>query len=125
MRKLLAAKALVDMKDNFGLTPLSYACQMGSCLVVNALLEWNADANTKNDWGATPLHHATSHNQCSVVPILLEGGANINAVTRSGLSVTSIAIVYHRHVLLEFLLARSDLNIRLKEMLSVLRVTTI
>ena len=57
---LLANKAEVNAKDNFGRTPLHYGGVFGHKDVAELLLANKAEVNAKDNDGETPLHMAVA-----------------------------------------------------------------
>ena len=77
---LLSHGASVELTDHGGYTALCYAAWRG--LLVNDLLNHNANVNVKSLFGFTPLLLATEEGHCHVVQELLAHGADINAYNR-------------------------------------------
>ena len=77
---LLSNGAAVELTDHGGYTAMCYAAWRG--LLVNTLLEHNANVNVKSLFGFTPLLLATEEGHCNVVIELLRHGADINAYNR-------------------------------------------
>ena len=68
----------VDVKNEFGDTPLHIAASTGYTSVVKLLLEHKADVNAINKDGDTPLHLACKESYLEAVKLLLKSGADIN-----------------------------------------------
>jgi ankyrin repeat protein len=69
----------LDLRDNYGRTPLSWAAENGREAVVKLLLEKGAELEVKDSYGQTPLSCATMHGQEAIVKLLLEKGAELEA----------------------------------------------
>src|SRR5438046_7453633 len=70
----------VDVKDNNGWTPLSWAAWKGHTEVVKVLLDAKANAEVKDDdLGRTPLSWAAGNGHTEVVKVLLDVKANVEA----------------------------------------------
>lgn len=74
----------VDVKNEFGDTPLHIAASTGYTSVVKLLLEHEADVNAKNKIRETPLHCASSEGIIGNVELLLEHKADVNAINKDG-----------------------------------------
>ncbi len=81
--KLLAA-ASVAATNRFGVTPLSLACQNGSAVMVELLLERGANPNTVVHGGETVLMTAARTGKPGPVKALLTRGAKVDAKERRG-----------------------------------------
>lgn len=66
MVEFLIDKKVDSSKDNFGKTPLHYACQYGHQSILLILLNNKCDVNAKDNDGNTPLHLASfgGHDHC-------------------------------------------------------------
>jgi ankyrin repeat protein len=84
VRRLFSVGADVNAKDEYGTTPLQWACRKGHVQVVIELLEHGADIEAKGSWGLRPLHWACSYKYVAVVNELLSRGANTEAKDRDG-----------------------------------------
>ena len=49
VRSLIELGADIELKDNFGRTPLMFACKLGSKEMVELLLQYKADINAVNN----------------------------------------------------------------------------
>ena len=83
-RALVAAKAHVDERTSYGITPLSLACVNGSDAMVGLLLDAGADPNSPLRGGETPLMIASRTGRIGPVKRLLEKGAKPDAAERQG-----------------------------------------
>jgi ankyrin repeat protein len=95
-RHLLHNGAQVDVRDEFGFTPLSSASWYGDLETVQLLLDYKADANTRSFINNTPMHrlplgfqflgvhHHSPQMLVDIARLLLEHGAEVNAQTTSG-----------------------------------------
>ncbi|KAH0538358.1 hypothetical protein FGG08_005053 [Glutinoglossum americanum] len=74
------AKADVNAKDKYRVTPLLLAAQVGHEAVVKLLIEAKADVNVKDNYdGRTPLSWAAQRGHEAVVKLLIEAKADVNA----------------------------------------------
>ncbi len=79
VKKKIESGADVNVKNNYGNTPLIWASDTRQTEIVKLLLEYGADANAKNNNGNTPLHCASIYGYTEIVKLLLEYGADANA----------------------------------------------
>lgn len=80
--KLLLAKKGIDVniENNFGNTPLHYACSHGYIEIVKCLITaegGGADINKQNDSGNNPLHYSVHNNDLAISILLLEYDSDI------------------------------------------------
>jgi len=73
---LLAQKASVKVKDEFGQTALWWAAKIGSCEMMRLLLKVGAGADSANYAGFTPLIQAAIGGHTDATVLLLENGAD-------------------------------------------------
>ncbi|CCI49617.1 unnamed protein product [Albugo candida] len=78
--------SLVNLRNQFGNTPLHNAALAGSHKCVDELLKAHADVSIRNANGSTPLHHAcySENANCSVIKLLVNAGCNINEEDNNG-----------------------------------------
>jgi ankyrin repeat protein len=78
-KALLAAGALVDAANNYGVNPLLQASRNGNVEVMRALLDAGADPTRWHPEGETPLMAASRTGNVDAVKLLLSRGAFVNA----------------------------------------------
>ena len=83
--------ALLESKNNWGQTPLSYAAEKGHWAVVKLQLEKGAELESKDNWGQTPLSYAAENGHGVVVKLLLEKGAELESKNNWGQTPLSYA----------------------------------
>jgi len=93
VRRLLAAGAVMDFRDEDGATALHAAVVAGHEDVAALLLEKGVDAEARDNKGDTPLQHAAECRSLGVVEVLLRAGADVG--TRNGEGETPL----HRAVI--------------------------
>jgi ankyrin repeat protein len=98
---LLANKADVNARDNYGFTPLHFA--VGSRDVTELLLANGADVNAKDNSGITPLDGAMNKD---VAELLLLKGADVNAKSNNGWTPLQWAEFSGRKEVVELLSAK-------------------
>ncbi|XP_054706488.1 ankyrin-3-like [Uloborus diversus] len=92
VKYLLDYKADIDCVDEYGCTPLHYACQSCNEKVVKLLLKHRAKVNHEDKERATPLHYAIVKKQLNIVQLLLEYGANVNKCYKTHSSPLFLAV---------------------------------
>ncbi|XP_058059708.1 ankyrin repeat and SOCS box protein 3 [Anopheles bellator] len=81
VRLLLEAGAHIEVMDQYGNTPLMFACQRGHLSVVKEIVDESPLTTVDRD-GNTALFLAVMNNHCDVVKELLRAGADYNIVNR-------------------------------------------
>jgi ankyrin repeat protein len=84
VNKYIEAGGDLNVKDNFGSTPLAIAILFDKTNVAVALIEAGADLQTQGADGSTPLHTAAFFCRTEVVKLLLEKGADKTVVNNYG-----------------------------------------
>lgn len=74
----------LNMRDDYGSTPLIVASTFGKTAVARALMGAGAELEAANNDGSTPLHIASFLCYPDIVTALLEHGANPNATNSNG-----------------------------------------
>jgi len=93
----------VNATDNFGWTPLHFACHRGIKDVVEYLLSAGADLEAVTVNGATPLIRAIETSNPAVVQLLLDNGAKLTVENRKGFSfyfITYAQIIIYLNLLI-------------------------
>jgi ankyrin repeat protein len=93
VRILIAAKAVLNPKDPFFVSPLMHALE--DLEMVKLLVEHGADVNQKNFRGATALMGAAVGKDPAVVKYLIEKGADVKARDQDG-NTALMAAEYER-----------------------------
>src|SRR5579871_3152366 len=92
---MLTHGATVDVKDEFGNTPLMWAVCAKRRDTVGVLLAHAANVNAEDHDGITALEDATADNSSHIARWLLEHGANPNVVGAKGLTPLMDAQLWH------------------------------
>ncbi len=74
----------LNVKDEYGSTPLNIAATFGKTDIALALINGGADLHTKNAEGSTPLHVAAFFCRTEIVKALLEKGADKSLLNNYG-----------------------------------------
>lgn len=100
IRRLVEAGIPVDVKDNWGVTPLRVAVHEGNREVVKALLALGANPNSKSKDGRTSIHtwviarrwNGMGKKNVSILEMLGRHGGNINARDNDGNTPLHVAV---------------------------------
>ena len=70
----------LNIENNYGYTPLMYACVYNKIEVIELLLKHGVDVNKQTIYGETALFFAYAHgnNSLEIIKMLLDAGADIN-----------------------------------------------
>jgi ankyrin repeat protein len=74
----------VNVRDEYGWTPLLWAAMNGHTDIVQVLLAAGANPNTRNKYGWTPLMWAAGQGYSEIVRSLIASGARLNAQDQNG-----------------------------------------
>ncbi|KAL7948570.1 hypothetical protein V8C42DRAFT_254682 [Trichoderma barbatum] len=102
-----------DLRDSYGLTPLSYAAANGHEIVVWWLLERGADVKIKDNSSHTPLSYAAANGHKIVVQLLLDRGADVEIKDNRGRAPLLYAAINGHEIVTTLLLERgADIEIK-------------
>jgi ankyrin repeat protein len=90
IRNLLSSGLDVDLRNEFGWTPLMLAASEGQGSVVRLLLASGADVNSVNDFGASALAYAALRGEGRIIHEFLKAGAQID-IRPHGVSLLEFA----------------------------------
>jgi len=101
----------VNVKNDFGFTPLLKAAQFGRREVAELLIAKGADVNAKGWDGRTPLHLAVLRSSNEMAELLIGAGADVNAKSDSGSTPLHGAALRGNKEVAELLIANgADVN---------------
>lgn len=87
IKMIVDQKGDVNLKNNYGIRPIHYACIIREPIeILNLLLEVGADPNWKTGVrgdGNAPLHFAAKNGNVEAIKLLIENGANVNSVNKT------------------------------------------
>jgi len=70
----------INLADEFGYTPLHYACIQGRSDIVKYFLAKGADIEARSDAGVTPIYGSVQEGSLQCFDIMVYKGANIHAI---------------------------------------------
>ena len=111
---LLENGAEPDSRDQYGITPLSYAASNGEDTLVEMLLaRRDVQLNSRDDYGETPLAKAVIHRHTGVVKLLLQrDDLEVNSINSNGYTPLCRAILIENgEATVRLLLDRKDVNV--------------
>src|SRR4029434_7018334 len=79
---LITRKANLNVRNEFGSTPIAQAAELGDGRMVKMLLDAGAEPEGANPDGQTALMLAIKTGETAVVDMLLKAGANVNTTHR-------------------------------------------
>ena len=91
IRAIIAAGALLDVRNADGNNALWLACTGGSLNAMSTLIHAGIDIDNRNDNGATSLMYAASTGKAAIVERLLAAGADIAPETLDGFTALDMA----------------------------------
>lgn len=104
--------ACVEVKNNFGVTPLIWAANNNHLETMKALINRGADVEAKANNGRTPIMWAATWGHVAIAEHLLSVGAKIDTADKEGLTALLLAVM-NNHVEMVRLLLKSgaDTNV--------------
>ena len=89
---LIKSGSLINISDNYGITPLHLISFKGQDEYMSILLQNNADINALDSYNRLPLNYAIMEGQLNSAYLLLEGGSNIKSNDIDGNSLLHYAV---------------------------------
>ncbi len=83
---------IVNQTNQFGITPLHYACFFDSRKAIDILLDFGADINARDQDGATSLHYAIHRGSTRTIKKLLLRGADKSIKKLDGKTAYDLAL---------------------------------
>ena len=84
LQNLFKKHLIIDLPNQYGITPLHYACYHGSKEVIDLLLDLGVNINAKDQDGNTCLHFAVKSKNVRVIKKLLVRGASKDIKNNDG-----------------------------------------
>ncbi len=91
LRHCNASSAGINVRDEFGRTPLHWSCEKGHTELATALVEAGADVRLQDACGRAPLEWATRAGDLPLVQFLVKNGATVKTVNSDGKTVLHLA----------------------------------
>ena len=98
------SKQLVNTANEWGATPLHYACHSRAGEIADMLLKGGADINAKDQQGMTPLMVAASAGATDLLYMLLERNAQMDIADNDGRTALMYAVVHSEDMCVSLLL---------------------
>jgi ankyrin repeat protein len=92
-KRLVAAGANVNYRDQTGTSPLINAAQAHALEIVQLLVEKGANVNARDEYGGTGLLYAAHRGYVEIVSLLLKHRADINATDSHGATALQWATI--------------------------------
>ena len=112
---LIKSGSLINISDNFGITPLHLVSFKGQDEYMSILLQNNADINALDKYNRLSLNYAIMEGQLNSAYLLLEGGSKIDICDIDGNSLLHYAVSSKGNALLFSIMLidrKIDLNIQ-------------
>ncbi len=105
LSQMIAAKADVNARDQFGETPLIYAAVGGRSAAVRLLIDHGAQIEARDDFHRTALIEAATHGYAAVAQTLLSYGASVGRKDLFGRTALMYAAIYDHVPVAKILIA--------------------
>ncbi|MFC1600996.1 ankyrin repeat domain-containing protein [Candidatus Sumerlaeota bacterium] len=97
VKKRIEGGAHLEVRDEYGQTPLYLASQEGRGAIAQYLIEAGADVDAPDKFGQTPMYAAARSGHAALVKMLVESGADVEAQTSPGKTPLYAACLYERN----------------------------
>jgi ankyrin repeat protein len=111
-KEAISQGANVNVKNDWGLTPLSWAIYNGNVDMAKLLIEKGANVNARS---SSPLSHAATKGNVDMVKLLIESGANVNAKDKDGFTPLDNAVGKGNNIDIVKLLVEKGANVNAKD----------
>ncbi|XP_068082539.1 ankyrin repeat and death domain-containing protein 1A-like [Anabrus simplex] len=91
VKRLIQARAKIDVRNKQGWTPLHAAAEKGHVDMLDLLLRHNVDMSARDEDGNSALHTATENQQTTIVQLLLQRGHSTDPANKKGFTPLHIA----------------------------------
>ena len=106
LKFLIANGADLEVRNQYGDTPLNAATYSDQLEAAKILIEAGADINTSNNSGRSPLYNACLSKKTELAELLINKKANINSTDHFGLAPLHVATIYQLPGIVNILLSR-------------------
>ena len=94
IEEIINKGANINQPNEYGDTPLFYACFYGDAKTVITLIANGADINHVSNYGYTSLSYACLYGRAEIALILIEKGADVNLASNNGWNPLAYACLY-------------------------------
>ena len=112
---LLNLNISVNLKDQYGETPLFDCVRKGKLHIAKLLISRYANVNFENRHQETPIHLACQKGNMDMIKLLIESGAFLNKVTQEGKLPIHYAIAGGQTDMIDYILKISNQSYDLKD----------
>ena len=113
LTQLEQGKQLVNVANEWGSTPLHFACQSQAGAIADMLLKGGADINARDNQGITPLMVAAGNGAADLLYMLLENKAEMDIADNDGRTALMYAVVHSEDMCASLLLEYgADVNLK-------------
>ena len=106
--------SLINLKDSYGQTFLSYAIEYNNNEIINLLLNYSSlDLTYTNKSGNTYIHLAVIYNNISLVEKLIKKNIDLNKINNEGNTCLHLAYLYNNNEIIDLLIKNgANINFR-------------
>lgn len=122
VKYLVSHGANIELANRHGHTCLMISCYKNHLAIVEYLLKLGADVNRRSVRGNTALHDCAESGSLDIMKLLLKNRAKM-AEDAYGMSPIKAAAVAGHTNIVDYLVAKSDINVTLKEKIEALELS--
>lgn len=111
VRALIKAHAPLDIRNQYGLTPLMMAARFSTADIVQAVVGAGANIEIKDGSGWTAIFFAIPRGEPAILNVFLNAKANVDLIDEDGDSLLAIAAEYRQTEMAKILLATQRMKI--------------